>query len=414
MGEFKFKAKDSKGKLVAGTLQGANRKDIERQIRQLKLRPVTIKEQKDDFFSNLFVEDDKGNVTIQLGTGLPSTKELSVFTKQFSIMIERGVPLIQALTILSTQQKSPRFARVINRVKNLVENGAPLSVALGNFPKVFDQLYVSMVQAGEASGNLDVVLQETVKFLEKSAKLKSQLKSASIYPGILLTVAMSITYAILAFLVPVFAKQYEQNNAKLPALTEVVIHISNFLTSNMPFIFGGAIAGFILFQRYKATPQGRVKIDEISIKLPLFGDVIRKVAIGRFTTTLSTMLSSGVSILDALTICAQSAGNKVIEDFIKHVQSRISQGTTFSEPLGEGDIFPSMVVSMVTVGEQTGALDQTLKKVGELYEEEVDNAVAGLTAALQPILIVGIGAVLGVVIIALYLPILDSANNVGG
>ncbi len=414
MGEFKFKAKDARGKAVEGTLNGNDKKEINRQLRQLKLRPIFIKEQKDDFFSNLFAKDAKGNIILQLGSGMPSIKELSIFTKQFSIMIERGVPLIQALGILAGQQKSPRFARVIERIKAMVENGATLSAAMGNFPKVFDDLFISMIRAGEASGNLDVVLQETVKFLEKSAKLKAQLKSASVYPMILLTVAMGITYGILVFLVPVFAEQYSSNGNKLPALTEMVIQISNALQAYMLHLIGVIAVAVFAFKKYKSTPKGQEQIDRISLKLPLVGDVIRKVAIGRFTATLATMLSSGVSILDALTICAQSAGNKTIEAFIRNVQGRISQGSTFAQPLSEGDLFPGMVVSMVTVGEQTGALDQTLQKVGELYEEEVDAAVATLTASIQPILIVGIGAVLGVVIIALYLPILDSANQTGG
>jgi type IV pilus assembly protein PilC len=414
LGEFKFKAKDARGKAVEGTLNGNDKKEINRQLRQLKLRPIFIKEQKDDFFSNLFAKDAKGNIILQLGSGMPSIKELSIFTKQFSIMIERGVPLIQALGILAGQQKSPRFARVIERIKAMVENGATLSAAMGNFPKVFDDLFISMIRAGEASGNLDVVLQETVKFLEKSAKLKAQLKSASVYPMILLTVAMGITYGILVFLVPVFAEQYSSNGNKLPALTEMVIQISNALQAYMLHLIGVIAVAVFAFKKYKSTPKGQEQIDRISLKLPLVGDVIRKVAIGRFTATLATMLSSGVSILDALTICAQSAGNKTIEAFIRNVQGRISQGSTFAQPLSEGDLFPGMVVSMVTVGEQTGALDQTLQKVGELYEEEVDAAVATLTASIQPILIVGIGAVLGVVIIALYLPILDSANQTGG
>jgi type IV pilus assembly protein PilC len=414
MGEWAYKAKDIKGKYREGVLSANSKAEAQKQIREMKLRLVYVKEKKDGPFSNLMVKDRKGKTHLILGSGMPGTKDLAVFTKQFSIMIERGVSLIQALSILAEQQKLPVFANVIDKVRVMVENGATLSSAMANFPKAFDDLYVAMIRSGEMSGNLDIVLREIVKFLEKSAKLKKQIRSASIYPSMICFVAATITYGILVFLVPVFAEQYASMGQELPALTQFVVDLSDFLRNSMLIIIAIIVGAVMGFTQYRKTPKGRLAIDSLMLSLPVISEVVRKVAIGRFTATLSTMMSSGVSILDALTICSQSSGNKLIEQFVNNVKDKISQGSTFSQPLAEGNLFPNMVISMVAVGEQTGALDETLAKVSEIYEEEVDTAVKNMTDMMQPIMIISIGLILGTVVIALYLPIMDQANLVGG
>lgn len=413
MPSFRYKAKDLKGKLKVGVVESPNRETVNRQLRSMRLKPIYVKVERENFFSRFIYYDKKGNMQITFSSGMPSTRELAIFTKQFAIMIERGVPLIQALHILASQQKSERFGEVIEKIKVMVENGATLSSAMANFPRVFNDLYIAMVRSGELSGNLDIVLLEIVKFLEKAAKLKSQLRSASIYPSIIAFVAASITYGILAFLVPVFAKQYMNAGQDLPAITQFVVDVSNFLTTYILHIFGGIAAVAILFTMYRKTPKGKEKTDDLFLKLPVVGNVLRKIAVSRFSSTMATMLNSGVSILDALEICGASSGNKMIEEFVKNIRDKISQGTTFSDPLGEGDLFPKMVVSMVAVGEQTGALDETLTKVAEIYEEEVDVAIKNMTDMFQPVLIIVIGVILGFVIIALYLPIFDQAALVG-
>lgn len=414
MGEWAYKAKGPRGKIQEGVLSAADKKSAQKQLRELKLRVVSLKPYKETFLSRLIVKDKDGNMVLQLGSGLPGLRELAIFTKQFALMIERGVPLIQALGILADQQKQIRFSEILIKIRNMVENGATLSTAMATFPKVFNDLYVAMIRSGEVSGSLDKVLLEMVKFLEKSAKLRKQIKSASMYPAMIAGVATAITYGIMVFLVPVFAEQYAGLNKELPAMTQVVVNISDFLTEYIMHVVIGAISAFFGVSWYRKTPTGKVAFDNLLLKLPLTGDVMLKVSIGRFTSTMSTMMAAGVSILDALQICAESSGNKVIEDFVKNISNKISQGSTFADPLGEGNLFPPMVVSMVAVGEQTGALDETLIKVSEIYEEEVDEAVKNMTDMFQPILIVGIGSILGFVIIALYLPIFDQASLVGG
>ncbi len=415
MAEWQYKAKNRRGNVSVGYLTAKTKRDANNQLRALKLRPIFLREDKETALDRFvtITYDQKGNQQIHLGSGLPGIRDLAIFTKQFALMTERGVPLIQTLNILSQQQKSPRFSRMIEKIKTMVENGATLSRAMSTFPQVFDELYVSMIKSGEVSGNLDQVMLELTKFLEKAARLRAQIKSASIYPSMILSVSLLITYAIMVFLVPVFAEQYSTAQQEIPYITQVVIDTSDFLSKHMLHALLGVIGLAFFFSYYRKTEQGKLQIDQFLLVLPLTRSLVQKIAVGRFSSTLSTMMSSGVSILDALAICAETSGNKVIENIIKDVIARVSRGSSLSDPLSENDVFPAMVVSMIAVGEQTGALDETLTKVSEIYEEEVDVAVKNMTDMFQPILIIGVGLLLGFVVIALYLPIFDQAALAG-
>jgi len=415
LAEWQYKAKNNRGEVSVGYLSAKTKRDANSQLRSLKLRPVFLKEDKESVLDRFITitYDQKGNQQIHLGSGLPGIRDLAIFTKQFALMTERGVPLIQTLNILAQQQKYPRFKRIIEKIKNMVENGATLSRAMAAFPDVFDELYVSMVRSGEISGNIDKVMLELTKFLEKSAKLRAQIKSASIYPAMILSVSILITYAILVFLVPVFAEQYSAAQQQLPPITQFVVDISDFLSEHMIQGLFATIGFFTFFSYYRKTPKGKLQIDQFLLAFPLTRTLVQKIAVGRFSATLSTMMSSGVSILDALAICAETSGNKVIEGLMKEIIFKVSQGSSLSDPLSETDVFPPMVVSMVAVGEQTGALDETLTKVSEIYEEEVDIAVKNMTDMFQPLLIIGVGIMLGFIVIALYLPIFDQGALVG-
>ncbi|NBQ52134.1 MAG: type II secretion system F family protein, partial [Proteobacteria bacterium] len=336
------------------------------------------------------VQDGKGGSQIIIGSGAPSIRDLVIFTKQFATMLSSGVPLIQTINVLGSQQKNRVFGAVLRRVQNDVENGKTLSEAMRLHKSSFDSLYIAMVRAGETSGSLDQILLRLTTYIEKAAKIKSQVKSAMVYPAIVVVAATSVISVLLAFVVPTFAKQFRDSGRDLPALTQIVVDFSDFF-------------------RLKNS-----QFDRIILYIPVLGDLIRKVAVGRFCSTLSTMLKAGVNLLEALSICAASAGNKRIEEFILYVRAEIEQGVKFSTPLAKDGLFPAMVVSMVEVGEATGALDDMLFKVAEFYEEEVDVAVKTLLSMIEPIMIVTIGSVVGFIVIAMYLPVFDMAGTVGG
>ena len=351
---------------------------------------------------------------IQLGESLPTTKELALFTKQFSLMIENGIPMLQTLQLLKDQQKKPTFSDVIASSAEVIEQGASLSDAFEQYPNIFDQLYVAMTRAGEASGKLDIILRQLVKYIEKSAKLKSQVKSAMAYPTIIVVVSIIVIVVLLVFVVPSFAQQFADSGNELPGITQFVMDASDAIVANWHFGLISGVASFFGFKYWHGTDSGRRVFDTYILKAPIIGDVMSKIAIGRFSSTMSTMMASGVSILDALDICAASSGNKRIEEFVLHVKDQISKGDNFSDPLSETDLFPKMVSSMVAVGEQTGTLDETLAKVTEIYEDEVDTAIAAMMSMIEPIMIVVIGGLVGFILIAMYLPIFDMANNIGG
>jgi type IV pilus assembly protein PilC len=334
-------------------------------------------------------------------------KNLAVFVRQFSVMIDAGLPLVQCLEILGTQEEDKNFAEVILATRADVEGGASLADAMNKHPKVFDSLFVNMIAAGEAGGILDTILKRLATYIEKAVKLKGQVKSAMIYPVAVVLIAVIVVGVILWKVIPTFATLFAGLGAQLPLPTRVVIALSNNLVRFGPFVIVGIVALGWGFKQYYATPGGRHTVDGIVLKLPILGLLMRKIGVARFCRTLSTLLASGVSILEALDITARTSGNAIIEEAILTTRKSIERGETIAAPLKETAVFPPMVVQMIGVGEATGALDTMLGKIADFYEEEVDVAVAGLLTLLEPVMIFFLGGVVGGIVIAMYLPIFD-------
>ena len=334
-------------------------------------------------------------------------KNLAVFVRQFSVMIDAGLPLVQCLEILGSQEEDKNFSETILATRSDVESGASLADAMKKHPKAFDPLFTNMIAAGEAGGILDTILKRLATYIEKAVKLKGQVKSAMVYPVAVIVIAVVVVGVILWKVIPTFAALFAGLGAQLPLPTRVVIFLSNFLVNFMPFIIVGIGAIGYAFKSYYGTVGGKYKIDGITLKLPVLGLLMRKIAVARFCRTLSTLLSSGVPILDGLDITARTAGNAVIEEAILQTRKSIERGETISAPLKETQVFPPMVTQMIAVGETTGALDTMLSKIADFYEEEVDVAVAGLLTLLEPIMIAFLGGVVGGIVIAMYLPIFD-------
>ena len=336
-----------------------------------------------------------------------SAKNLAVFVRQFSVMIDAGLPLVQCLDILGSQEEDKNFAAVIAATRTDVESGASLADAMKKHPKTFDPLFTNMIAAGEAGGILDTILKRLATYIEKAVKLAGQVKSAMIYPIAVIVIAGAVVGVILWKVIPTFAQLFSGLGADLPLPTRVVIALSNNLVNYFPFLFVGAGAAGYGFKTYYATTNGRRAIDSLTLKLPVLGNIMRKIAVARFCRTLSTLISSGVPILDGLEITAKTAGNAIVEDAIMVTRKSIERGETIAAPLKDTKVFPSMVTQMIGVGEATGALDTMLAKIADFYEEEVDTAVAGLLTLLEPIMIAVLGIVVGGIVIAMYLPIFD-------
>ena len=339
-------------------------------------------------------------------------RDLVVFTRMFATMIDAGLPLVQCLDILGTQQENPGFKKIILQIKGDVESGSTFSDALGKHPKVFDRLYVNLVAAGEVGGILDTILSRLAAYLEKNDKLRRKVKGAMTYPAAVTVIATIVVVVMLTKVIPVFEKMFKDFGGTLPAPTQMVINISHWLQAYILYlIIGVGLVGYGL-KRYYGTTQGRAVMDALFLKSPIFGSLLQKVAVARFSRTLSTMLSSGVPILDALEIVARTAGNVVVEREILMTKSSIAEGKTIAEPLQGSKVFPGMVVQMISVGEQTGAMDAMLGKIADFYDDEVDTAVDALTSLLEPLLMVGLGGTIGCLLIAMYLPIFKIADNV--
>ncbi len=341
-------------------------------------------------------------------------KNLAVFTRQFSVMIDAGLPLVQCLEILGSQEDNKNFAAVILQTRIDVEGGASLADAMKKHPKTFDALFTNMIAAGEAGGILDTILKRLATYIEKAVKLKSQVKSAMVYPIAVIVIATGVVGVILWQVIPTFANLFAGLGAQLPLPTRIVIGASNILVDFMPFILAGAVAIGFALKRYYATDGGRHVIDRMVLKLPVLGPIMRKIAVARFCRTLSTLIASGVPILDGLDITAKTAGNVIIEDAIQVTRTSIERGETVAGPLKQTGVFPSMVVQMIGVGEATGALDTMLAKIADFYEEEVDTAVAGLLTLLEPIMIAFLGIIVGGIVIAMYLPIFSLISELAG
>jgi len=378
-------------------MEAASKDEVVAQLRRQRMTLVKI-------------EDEGKKKAKKLGR--IKTRDIVIFTRQFSTMINSGLPLVQALDILSKQSENKALAAVTRDVVFDVESGNTLADALRKHPKAFTELYVNMVAAGEAGGILDVILMRLATFMEKNDALIRKVKGAMIYPSVILSVAFIAVATLLLFVIPVFQNMFASVGLALPLPTRVVIGMSNILRGYW-WLIGGAIAAGVIFgKKYYATPDGKLRIDRILLNVPILGDVLRKSAVSRFTRTLGTLVSSGVSILDGLEITAKTAGNRVIQDAILASRSSIAGGDTIAAPLSKSGVFPPMVVSMISVGEQTGGLDEMLSKIADFYDEEVDAAVSGLLSALEPLMIVFLGVVVGGMVVAMYLPIFDMMNAV--
>jgi type IV pilus assembly protein PilC len=388
---FRWTGTTTDGTKKSGEITAASKDEVTAALKRMRINPTSISE------GPAKTGKKKGKIT---------EKDIVIFTRQFATMFNSGIPIVQGLDILSKQSENRAMAEVVGKIKGDVETGMTLAEAMKKHPKQFDDLYVNLVAAGEAGGVLDDVLLRLAVYIEKTMKLKKKVKGAMIYPAIVISVAVLVITIIMIFVIPIFAKIFTEMGAQLPAPTRSVIWLSNFLGGIGGLMIAGGLVAFIfIFKKYRATEGGRKKTDQLFLKLPIVGDLIRKVAIARFTRTLGTLLNSGVPILDGLDVCAKSSGNKVVEEVVMSVKSEVAAGKTVAEPLSNTDIFPSMVVQMISVGESTGALDQMLIKIADFYDDEVDNAVANLTTMLEPMLMVFLGTTIGYIVVALYLPI---------
>jgi type IV pilus assembly protein PilC len=341
-------------------------------------------------------------------------RDIVIFTRQFATMINAGLPLVQALDILAKQSEAPALKEVTRQVVFDVESGHTVADALRKHPKAFTELYTNMVAAGEAGGILDTILLRLAVFLEKNDALVRKVKGAMIYPGVILSVAVIAIGVLLLFVIPVFKEMFASVGMALPLPTRVVIALSEFLQGYWYMVAGGVVAFVWVMRRYYATPGGQLRIDGMLLRFPILGDVLRKSAVSRFTRTLGTLISSGVSILEGLEITAKTAGNRVIQDAIMESRASIAGGESIAAPLQKSQVFPPMVISMIAVGEQTGGLDEMLSKIADFYDEEVDAAVSGLLAMMEPVMIVFLGVVVGGMVVSMYLPIFDMMNAVQG
>jgi type IV pilus assembly protein PilC len=401
MPTFTYSARTASGDMQAGEVEFASKDDVIGFLRRQRLVPLKV-EQKQQSLS-----------MPTIGSGV-SNRDVVIFTRQFATMINSGLPLVQSLDILAKQSENKVLRKVIEQVLYDVESGQTLADAMRQHPRIFTDLFVNMVAAGEAGGILDTILIRLATFLEKADALKRKIKGAMIYPGVIMTVAVGAVSILLIFVIPTFQEMFAGAGVQLPGPTQFVIFLSETLQARW-YVFLGAIMAFAIFvQRYYKTNNGQLVIDRLLLRLPILGGMLRKAAIARFTRTLGTLVSSGVSILDGLEITAKTAGNRVLHDAIMESRASIAGGDTISEPLKKSGVFPPMVVQMINVGEQTGGLDEMLTKIADFYDEEVDAAVAALLSALEPVMIVFLGVIVGGMIVAMYLPIFDMINAVGG
>lgn len=400
---YQWKGEDKKGVAQSGEIKANDESAVRAQLHRMQIKATKIKKKPKDLFENVAFMQPK-----------VTTPEVVVFSRQFATMIDAGLPLIQSLDILQSQQENKTFKKALREVKESVEEGSTLAEALGKYPKIFDELFVNMVAAGEVGGILDTILDRLSSYMEKAEKLKKQVKGAMTYPIIVLCIAFIVVGVILVFVIPVFEKMFADFGGALPAPTQIVVGMSRFVKGNIHYMIGAVVVFIFAFKRFYATAKGRVLMDDIMLKLPVFGPLLRKVAVAKFTRTMSTMLSSGVAILEALDIVAKTAGNKTVEAAIYNVRSGITEGRTMADPLGESGVFPSMVVQMVAVGESTGALDSMLGKIADFYDDEVDSAVDNLTAMIEPFMMVFLGATIGGLVVSMYLPIFKMAGMVSG
>ncbi|HEV2855357.1 MAG TPA: type II secretion system F family protein [Thermoanaerobaculia bacterium] len=401
MPSFIWKGKTRSGQIQEGQLLADTRDAAVAVLRRQQIQITSIRE--------------KGR-EVKLIPRLPSrvgSKRIAIFTRQFSVMLDAGLPLVQCLEILGEQEENRTFQTIIHQVRSDVEAGASLADSMRKHPKAFDNLYTNMVAAGESGGILDIILQRLSVYIEKAVKLNSQVKSALIYPVSIIVIAALVVFIILWKVIPVFAQLFAGLGGEMPLLTRIVISASNFVADYFIFIALVIVFGIVAINRWHKTPHGRRILDGALLRIPIIGMLLRKISVARFCRTLATLTASGVPILDGLEITAKTAGNAIIEDAVMAVRKSVEEGKSVSEPLAQTKVFPAMVVQMINVGEQTGALDQMLSKIADFYEDEVDTAVAGLMKLIEPLMITILGAVIGTIVTAMYLPLYSILSKIG-
>jgi type IV pilus assembly protein PilC len=401
MAVYQWVGKTRNNEIKKGELEAASEDAVKAHMARQRITPTKIKKKPKDLFENVsFLQ--------------PKVKQADIilFARQFSTMIDAGLPIIQCLDILCTQQANPTFQKMLKNIKESVEGGATLAEALKKFPKQFDDLFVNMIAAGEAGGILDAILRRLAAYMEKAARLKAQVKGAMTYPIVTLLIAIVVLAVILVFVIPVFEEMFADFGGELPVPTQIVVAMSEMVKSKILYIIVGIVIFIIAFKKYYATEKGRDLADALLLKLPVFGELLRKVAVAKFSRTMGTMLASGVAILEALDIVAKTAGNRSVEKAIYSVRSGIAEGRTMADPLEESGVFPPMVCQMIGVGESTGALDAMLEKIADFYDEEVDQAVDNLTALIEPFMLVFLGVTIGGLVVAMYLPIFKMAGAI--
>jgi len=399
MTAFTWEARARSGEVKTGVMDADTVEAVEGRLRLQALSPLSVRKQPRE-------------ITLPFGSGV-STDDVVIFTRLFATMIDAGLPIVQCLDLLAQQSENKRFGKTLGGIKNSVEQGLTLSDAMARHPKIFDGLYTNLVAAGEAGGILDTILQRLAVYMEKNQKLRRKVKGAMVYPTSIVGIAALVITILLTKVIPVFEKMFKDfGGGKLPAPTQIVITISHALAQYLPFIIGFLILATIAMRMFVKTPRGRETVDNFFLKAPVLGPVMRKTVVARFTRTMGTLLSSGVPILDAMEICAKTAGNAVVEKGLMYSREKVSQGKDIASPLTETGLMPPMVVQMIGVGEQTGALDAMLSKIADFYEEEVDVAVASMTSLIEPLMMVFLGGVIGGMVVAMYLPIFEMAGNI--
>jgi type IV pilus assembly protein PilC len=400
MPSYEWKGRDRNGNPQTGILIGDSKEAVIAALRRQQIVVTTVKEK------------GKEIALPKFGGGI-SPKNIAIFTRQFSVMIDAGLPLVQCLDILGQQQDNKAFQKVLLQVRQDVESGSSLAEAMRKHPQAFDDLFVNMVAAGEAGGILDTILQRLATYIEKIVKLRQQVRSALIYPVAVVVIAVIVVYVILWKVIPVFASLFEGLGGQLPWLTQMVVNFSNFIGNFWWLIIIVVFGTIFAIRQYYQTDAGRYQIDKLMLKSPVFGQLLRKIAVARFCRTLGTLLSSGVAILESLEITARTAGNAVIEEAIFKVRKEVEEGKTLADPLTRTEQFPPMVCQMIAVGEQTGAMDTMLSKIADFYEDEVDAAVEGMMSLIEPIIISVLGVVIGTIVVAMYLPMFTLISQIG-
>ena len=404
MPTFKYNARDEQGKNVTGRMTAESESAIVAELRKRSLMILSVTEEKESAFKKTTSKSKGGKKVKQ--------EDLVIFTRQFATMVDAGIPILQSLEALSEQTANPTFKLALVDIRQDIQTGSSLSDAFDKHPKIFDQLYVNMIRVGESGGILTAILERVAIYLEKSERLRQKVQGAMIYPTVVISMAVLITIGLLVKVVPTFSEIYGSLGQKLPVMTQMLIDFSNLLQHDLIFLVVGGVLLVFLFNLYKKTPAGQIQIDTLLLKMPIFGDLICKVSVSRFCRTFATLSQSGVPILEALDIVGKTCGNRVIEILVDEIKVSVKEGNSIADPLAKSSIFPLMVTRMISIGEKSGQLEKMLSKVAEFYDEQVDTAVEGLTKLIEPLIIGFLGIVVGFIVVALFMPILNMTQAI--